>query len=205
MLNTPLPLYEIIFYGFSALMIAAALMVILSKNPVRSVLSLVLCFFSASVLWLMLKAEFLSLLLLFVYVGAVMTLFLFVVMMLNINAETKRTGRAFYWPITLIVLAILLGIILVALGPERLHWVNNIAAPIVETSNTKALGILLFNDYAYPFELAGVLLLVAIVAAISLGFHGRKPDAKSQSMAAQHRVKKSDRLRLVDIKANHHD
>jgi len=193
-----LPIYAIVFYAFAGLLISAACGVILAKNPVRAVLSLVLCFFASSVLWMMLQAEFLALVLIFVYVGAVMTLFLFVVMMLNVDTVSHREGFARYLLLGLIVMVILIALMLFALWPERASLGLN--APETSISNIQSLGVLLFTDYIYPFEVAGVILLVAIVASISLAFHGRKPDTKTQSISAQHRANKKDRLRIINMK-----
>ena len=197
-----LPLYSILFYVFSGVLLAAASWVILAKNPVQAVLSLVLCFFAASVLWMMLQAEFLALVLIFVYVGAVMTLFLFVVMMLNVDIASHRDGFARYLLVGLVVMAILVGLICLAIWPMASIHLGAVAE---ETSNIQSLGVLLFTGYLYPFEVAGVILLVAIVASISLAFHGPKLDTKRQSISAQHAASKSKRLRIVKMKAESHD
>ena len=199
---TALPIYSILFYIFAGALLAAALWVILAKNPVQAVLSLVLCFFIASLLWMMLQAEFLALVLIFVYVGAVMTLFLFVVMMLNVDMASHRDGfvRSLLWG--LIVMAVLVGLMLMALWPSN----GMSGATVVESGNNiENLGLLLFSDYLYPFEVAGVILLVAIIAAISLAFYGRKPDTKTQSISKQHLVTKASRLRIIKMKGGSHD
>lgn len=200
----PLPIYSIVFYCFAGLLLLTATWVILSKNPVQAVLSLVTCFFASSVLWMMLQAEFLSLVLIFVYVGAVMTLFLFVVMMLNIDIARHREGFASYLLLGLLVTTILIGLMLFALWPERA--MNMALTPeSSHFSNIQSLGTLLFTDYIYPFEVAGVILLVAIVASISLAFHGPKADAKTQSIHAQQAVNKAQRLRIIKMKGEQHD
>ncbi len=199
-----LPVYSILFYVFSGLLLAAATWVILAKNPVQAVLSLVLCFFAASVLWMMLEAEFLALVLIFVYVGAVMTLFLFVVMMLNIDVVSYRDGFVRYLLLGLVVIAILVGLLLVAIWPS-VPLINDLNAATTDSNNIESLGVLLFSDYLYPFEVAGAILLVAIVASISLAFHGRKADTKQQSIAKQHAAQKSERLRIIKMKAEKHD
>ncbi len=199
-----LPIYAIVFYCFAGLLIASAVWVIVAKNPVQAVLSLVLCFFASSILWMMLQAEFLALVLIFVYVGAVMTLFLFVVMMLNIDIVSVREGFARYLLLGLVVMAILIGLMIFAIWPEHLA---QLAVPLEghQASNIQSLGVLLFTEYLYPFEIAGVILLVAIVASISLAFHGRKPDAKRQNIRAQHAVQPKDRVRIIKMKAEKHD
>ncbi len=198
-----IPIHQIIFYVFSVLLLGSALMVITQRNPVRAALFLVLTFFCSSVLWMMLQAEFLALALIFVYVGAVMTLLLFVVMMLNIDIATLKEGFTRWLPLGVIVLAVLAAVILYVIGPGRLNDAS-IAMPVLpdDYSNVKAMGILLFTQYMYPFELAAVILLVAIVAAISLAFFGRKKGTKAQVVSQQLKAKKADRLRVVDIKAD---
>ncbi|MDE2349313.1 MAG: NADH-quinone oxidoreductase subunit J, partial [Gammaproteobacteria bacterium] len=160
----------LLFFVFSAVLLASALGVILARNPVYSALLLVLCFFDSAVIWLLLNAEFLAIVLVLVYVGAVMVLFLFVVMMLDINLEELRKGVAGYWPLAVavagfVVFAIINVIVVRHLGGAALR-----AAPALPPgySNTRALGIALFTRYAYPAQLAAVILLVASVAAIVL-------------------------------------
>lgn len=199
----PLPIYKIVFFIFAAMLISSALMVVVSRNPVRSILFLVLSFFCAAVLWMMIQAEFLSLVLIFVYVGAVMTLFLFVVMMLQIDEAVLKEGFVRYLPYGFLAMVLLVAMMLMVIGPE--HLSSAMSLPVVHDvnySNTKTMGTLLFTDYVYPFEIAALILLVAIIAAIALAFHGRKPNAKSQNVMKQLSAKKSDRLRVVDIKAD---
>lgn len=159
---------HIIFYIFAFVAFSSALVVITARHPVRSVLALVVTFFAMSGVWMILQAEFLSLILLLVYVGAVMTLFLFVVMMLNVDKEVKASHFTRYLPLGILLVVLLIGLIIVTLGP---HYFGLTAIPTPlnsVNSNTKQLGLLLYTDYAYPFEIAGILLLAAIIAAISL-------------------------------------
>ncbi|MEO8343327.1 MAG: NADH-quinone oxidoreductase subunit J [Gallionella sp.] len=190
----------IVFYVFSALIIFAALRVITARNPVYAVLFLVLAFISAAGIWMLLEAEFLAIALVLVYVGAVMVLFLFVVMMLDINLIRLREGFWRWLPF---------GAALAGLMAFEMIWVlgsNNISDGTVVTrhaagySNTKELGRLIYTDYVYPFEIAAVLLLVAMIAAIALTLRRRK-DAKSQVISEQVAVKKADRLRIIPMKS----
>jgi NADH-quinone oxidoreductase subunit J len=189
-----------LFYAFSAIMIIAALRVITARNPVHSALFLVLSFFSASALWLLLKAEFLAIVLVLVYVGAVMVLFLFVVMMLDINLEKLREGFWGYLP-----LAAGIGVIIV-LQMAAVIWRGFLKSdqivPAVSANigNTKELGKLIYTQYIYAFEIAAVILLLAIVAAVALTLRRRK-DAKYFDPAAALKVKASDRVRIVKMKA----
>ena len=189
-----------LFYFFSAILIFAALRVVTARNPVHAALFLVLSFFSAAGVWILLKAEFLALTLVLVYVGAVMVLFLFVVMMLDINLVRLREGFWRWLPF---------GAALAGLMAFEMIWVLGSAGtsegsmPIkhaADYSNTKELGRLIYTEYVYPFEIAAVLLLVAMVAAIALTQRRRK-DAKSQVVAEQIAVKKADRLRVVPMQA----
>jgi len=190
-------LKSIVFYVLAAFLLLAALRVITARNPVHAVLYLVLAFFSAGGLWLLLSAEFLAIALVMVYVGAVMVLFLFVVMMLDINIERLRRGFWSYLPVGAVVgllMVVEMGLVLSAdyFGSQSFP---DHAAP-AGYSNTQELGRLLFTDYAYPFELASVILLVAIVAAVILTLRHRT-DAKRLDPARQIAVKASDRLRIV--------
>ena len=192
---------SIFFYTFSAVLLFAALKVITSRNPVHSALYLVLCFFQASAIWMLLQAEFLSISLILVYVGAVMVLFLFVVMMLDVNIEAMRKGFWSHFPLAASIGAVLaLELASVLLGGFRLTQAPVTAAlPDGEQfSNTKALGLVLYSEYLYPLEIAAVILLVAIVAAIALTLRDRK-DSKAQNPSDQVRVKASDRLQLVKM------
>lgn len=176
-------------------------MVILVRNPVKGALFLVLAFFCSSVLWMLMQAEFLSLALIFVYVGAVMTLFLFVVMMLNLDLSSLREGFVRYLPFGLIVMALLVGLMLFVIGPK--HFDSSYATLKIQPSdysNTKELGNVLYTEYLYPFEIAAVILLVAIVSAISLAFRPKR-ERKSQNIAAQINVRAEDRVKLVNMKS----
>jgi NADH-quinone oxidoreductase subunit J len=192
---------SIFFYTFSTVMLFAAFKVITSRNPVHSALYLVLCFFQASAIWMLLQAEFLSITLILVYVGAVMVLFLFVVMMLDINIEAMRKGFWSHFPLAASIGAVLaLELASVLLGGFRLTQAPVTAAlPEGEQySNTKELGIVLYTEYLYPLEVAAVILLVAIVAAIALTLRERK-DSKAQNPSDQVRVKAADRMQLVKM------
>lgn len=194
-----------LFLIFAAIMLLAAVRVISARNPVHAVLYLVLSFFSAACLWVLLQAEFLAIALVLVYVGAVMVLFLFVVMMLDIHIDRAAGGFWRHAPAALVVAAlILLQLWLVLSQPA---WLGLREAPavaagaVVAKSNVHALGMLTFTEYVYPLQIAGVLLLVAIVAAIALTLRGRK-DSKWQDPAQQVRVRAADRVRLVSMVAD---
>ena len=189
------------FYLFAFVLLFAAYRVITARNPVHAVLYLMLSFSQAAALWLLLKAEFLGLTLVLVYLGAVMVLFLFVVMMLDIKLEGDRWSFWQHFPLA----AVLGG--LVALEIIAVLWVGfpNITAPAVsvagaEVSNTKALGLLLYTEYLYPIEVAAVILLVAMVAAIALTLRQRK-DSKAINPGAQVSVRASDRLVVLPMNA----
>lgn len=190
----------LVFYPFAAALIASAFMVVISKNPVRGALFLVFSFFTSAVLWMLMEAEFLALALIFVYVGAVMTLFLFVVMMINIDLVPKREGFVRYLPFGLLVMAIVVGLMLYIIGPSHFGWLSKaiITPHAADYSNVKDIGQVLYTDYVYPFEIASIILLVAIVAAISLAFRG-KQNSKAQNIPKQLSVNPKDRVRLVDI------
>ena len=195
------PTYDVIFYFFSAALILASIFVVISCNPVNSILFLILAFFCSSVLWLLLQAEFLALVLIFVYVGAVMTLFMFVLMMVNFDSMSTTSGRLRLMPVGLVVLLLLLGVIGLTLIQSHLPMMSALPHDFGSTyNNTQSLGVLLFTQYIYPFEIAGVILLVAMVAAISLTFFGRRHDVKVQKLAEQHEVTKASRLKLVEMK-----
>lgn len=194
---TPL---HIIFYLFAAVAVCSAVAVVTVRNPVRSVLSLVVTFFAMSGIWMLLHAEFLSLILLLVYVGAVMTLFLFVVMMLNIDREDKRSGFVRYLPFGTIIVLLLTGLMVIAVGPQH-FGMPVMPVPIShpsDYSNIQQLGSVLYTDYAYPFQLAGVLLLAAIIAAITLTHRG-PVKRKVQNPRDQIAVRPEDRVRLVKM------
>ena len=188
----------ILFYVFAAIIVFAALRVVTARNPVHSALWLVLAFFTAAAHWLMLGAEFLAIVLVLVYVGAVMVLFLFVIMMLDVNFEHLRKGFRSYLPVGATVgVLVLIVMVLVVLG----GYLKPVAAPVpvpASAENTKALGLLLYTDYVYPFEIAAVILLVAIIAAIVLTHRTRK-QTKHQDPSEQVKVRARDRLRVLSI------
>jgi NADH-quinone oxidoreductase subunit J len=194
---------QIVFYLFSSIAILAASMVIISRNTVRALLCLVLTFFAASGLWILLEAEFLAVTLVLVYVGAVMVLFMFVVMMLDVELATIREGFTRYLPLGLCVSVLVVVSLVYAINSKNIGqaFVQSSAVHATEFSNVKQLGELLYTHFLYPFELAGILLLVAIVAAISLTFRGHRgrialPPEK------QILANKQSRLRLVKMTSN---
>lgn len=191
-----------IFYFFAAILVFAGLRVITARNPVHAALFLVLAFFTAAGLWMLLEAEFLAITLVLVYVGAVMVLFLFVVMMLDINLDRLREGFWDYLPIAGFVSVLLVIEMALILGSRHfgLEVMGTPAPHAADYSNTKELGRLLYTDYVYAFELAAVILLVAIVAAIALTLRRRK-DSKYIDPAEQVKVKRNDRLRIVKMPA----
>src|SRR5262245_25706361 len=193
-------LVAILFWAFAAVLVGAAIGVILARNPVHSVLFLVLCFFNAAVLWLLIQAEFLAIVLVLVYVGAVMVLFLFVVMMLDVNIEELREGFARNAPLGGLIALIMIVELAYVLWVRRLGLELPGAAPLAAagSSNTAEIGAVLYTRYAYPFQLAAVVLLIAIVAAITLTMR-RRPGLKSQDIAGQVAVKAADRVRLVSM------
>ena len=194
------PIYQVLFYFFSGLLITASLCVVTSRNTVYGVLALVLAFFCSALLWMLLQTEFLALMLIFVYVGAVMTLLLFVVMMLNIDLEKIREKFTHFLPVAVVVLILLVVILSLAFHVHYLHSLSGPHYP-ADYSNTTELGTLLFTRYLYPFEIAGMILLVAMISAISLAFFGRKVGTKTQSISEQHLATKQDRLRIVTMKS----
>jgi NADH-quinone oxidoreductase subunit J len=190
----------ILFFIFAGVLVCAALGVILSRNPVYSALLLVLCFFNSAVIWVLLDAEFLGIVLVLVYVGAVMVLFLFVVMMLDINLEKLRADFVGYWPLTVavagfVVFAMINVIVVKQLGGATLKTAPALAA---DYSNTRELGVQLFTRYAYPAQVAALILLVASVAAIVLTLRQRK-GGKPQDIAKQVAVRAKDRVRIVKM------
>ena len=190
----------ILFFIFGVVLVCAALGVILARNPVHSALLLVLCFFNSAVIWLMLDAEFLGIVLVLVYVGAVMVLFLFVVMMLDVDARRIRKELAGYWPLTVAVAGFLVFAIVNVIVVRHLGGATfKTAAALPENySNTRALGAALFTRYAYPAQLAAVILLVASVAAIILTLRRRR-GIKPQDVAQQVAVRARDRVRIVKM------
>ncbi|MBI3141173.1 MAG: NADH-quinone oxidoreductase subunit J [Rhodocyclales bacterium] len=191
-----------VFYFLSTILVLAALGVITARNPVHAALFLVLSFFTASGTWLLLQAEFLAIALIVVYVGAVMVLFLFVVMMLDINLERLRQG---FWnnlwlggPIALLMVGEMVAVVAARyFGAEAMPEPK---APGAGYSNTKELGRLIYTEYVYPFELASVILLVAIIAAIILTMRKRR-DTRYLNPAEQIAVKRNDRVRIVAMPA----
>jgi NADH-quinone oxidoreductase subunit J len=190
---------EILFYAFSAVLVVAAVGVITARNPVHAALFLVFAFFNSAVLWLLMEAEFLAIVLVLVYVGAVMVLFLFVVMMLDVNVAQLRQGFTRYAPLGILIA------VLVVVEIGSVVWVKQMdAAPSAALaapagySNTGALGELLYTKYLYPFELAAMILLVAIVAAIVLTMR-RRTGLKAQDISRQVAVRAADRIRIVKM------
>ena len=192
-----------LFYVFAAVLLFAAFRVITARNPVHAALFLVLAFFQAAAIWLLLKAEFLAITLVLVYVGAVMVLFLFVVMMLDVNIDGVRKGFWKHFPLAGTVGAIIaLEMSYVLMGgfrepPKLAGTAGHIGDQL---SNTKELGKILYSEYVYPLEIAAVILLVAIIAAIALTLRERK-DSKQTNPSEQVRVKAADRVRLVKMKS----
>src|SRR5580658_1248307 len=192
----------ILFFVFAAVLICAALGVILARNPVYSALLLVLCFFTSAVIWLLLDAEFLGIVLVLVYVGAVMVLFLFVVMMLDINLEELRKGLASYWPLAVAVAGFVVFAMINVIVVRHLGGMDLRTAPALPAnySNTRELGTALFTRYAYPAQIAAVILLVASVAAIVLTLR-RRTGGKPQNIALQVAAQAKDRVRIVKMAA----
>ena len=192
----------VLFYAFAAVLVVAALGVVTSRNPVHSAFFLVLAFFQSSMLWLLLEAEFLAVVLVLVYVGAVMVLFLFVVMMLDINVEELRQGYTRYLPLGLVVASVVIVEIahVIWFRSQDLPLLSMPAARPADYSNTKELGTVLYTEHVYAFELAAVILLLAIVAAITLTMR-RRPGLKVQNIAKQVAVRRDDRVRLVKVDA----
>jgi NADH-quinone oxidoreductase subunit J len=190
-----------LFYVFSAVLLFAAFRVITARTPVYAVLYLVLAFFNAACVWMLLRAEFLAISLVLVYVGAVMVLFLFVVMMLDMNTDSLREGFWKHFPLAGligVVIALEMALVLIPGFDVRSAPVADAAA--LKLGNTKLLGIEVYTKYLYPLQIAAVVLLVAIVAAIALTLRRRK-DSKYQDPAEQLRAKKADRVRIVQMKA----
>jgi len=192
----------ILFYLFSAILVGAGFMVITIRNPVKAALFLVLAFIACAGVWILLEAEFLAITLVLVYVGAVMVLFLFVVMMLDINLAPLKEGFTRYLPLGAIIAIVIVIEISIVVGPER-FGLEQIPAPepaAADYSNTKELGRLLYVQYVYPFELAAVILLVAIVAAIALTLRPKR-HTKFIKIEDQLDVRRNDRVRMVKMPA----
>ncbi len=199
----PSIIFSLFFYAFAGLLVVSALRVITARNPVHAALFLVLAFFCASGLWMLLKAEFLSLALILVYIGAVMVLFLFVVMMLDLDLEHLRRDFSKYLPVAFLMG----GVIVLELSIVLIRSFIGTNAPVqsmpdeLTVNNTQALGKLIFVDYVYAFEIAGVILLVAIIAAVALTLRTRK-DSKSQDVSYQVNVNPADRMRIVKMETD---
>ena len=190
----------LIFYAFAVVLVYAALRVITARNPVVAALHLVLAFFSASGIWLLLRAEFLAITLVLVYVGAVMVLFLFVVMMLDVNTDRMREGFWRNLPVAAVVGTLIVLELAAVLWQQFRVRASNVPLSPADYSNTKALGRLLYTEYVYAFELAAVLLLLAIVAAIALTLR-RRADTKHQNVSQQLAARAADRVRLVNVRS----
>jgi NADH-quinone oxidoreductase subunit J len=190
-----------VFYFLSSILVFAGLRVITARNPVHAAMFLVLAFFTAAGIWVLLQAEFLAITLVLVYVGAVMVLFLFVVMMLDINLERLRQGFWSYLPLGAMVGLLMAVEMSVVLGGRYfgLERAPGPAAAVAGYSNTKELGRLLYTEYVYPFELASLILLVGLIAAIALTLRKRDDGTKRTDAAAQVRVKAADRMRVVSM------
>ena len=190
-----------VFYFLSAILVLAGLRVITARNPVHAALYLVLAFFTASGVWMLLQAEFLAIALVLVYVGAVMVLFLFVVMMLDINLDRLREGFWSYLPLGSIIALLMVAEMGLVLGGNYLGlFESSVAQAAAEDSNVQAVGRLLFTDYVYPFELASVILLVGIVAAVALTQRDKRKN-KAVSPSQQVFVKAKDRVRVLQMPA----
>ena len=190
---------DFVFYVLSFVLLASGLSVITSRNPVTAALSLVLAFFNAAGIWLLLQAEFLAIALVLVYVGAVMVLFLFVVMMLDINLDKLREGFWDYLPMAGFI-GLLMMVEMVMVFKTKPFTLAPITEPISNISNTEMIGNTLYSNYVLPFELASVVLLIAIVSAIALTLRDRK-DSKKTNPADQVTVKRQDRVRIVRMKS----
>ncbi len=191
---------KFVFYVFALITVYAAFRVITVRNPVHAVLHLVLAFFSSAGIWLLAEAEFLGITLVLVYVGAVMVLFLFVVMMLDVNLAPLREGFVRYLPVGGAIGGLMILEMSLILASRHFAAAKALPPHGPHYSNTRELGALLYTDYAYPFEIAAFILLVAIVAAIALTLR-RRPDARRQQVGEQVRVRRQDRVRLVAMAA----
>jgi len=189
---------QFIFYIFATVTIASAIGVVTVRNPVYAALFLILAFFTSAATWILLEAEFLGVVLVLVYVGAVMVLFLFVIMMLDINIDPLREGFIRYLPVGILVAVIVAAEIIMVLSSDAFNMAIPEPMPL-SYSNTEALGEILYTEYVYPFELAAVILVVAIIAAISLTMRKRKDTTKHQNPSEQIRVRSKDRLRIIKM------
>jgi len=195
-------LQDFMFYLFAGITLLSALMVVSTRYPVRSVLYLVLAFVASASLWMLLESEFLSLVLIFVYVGAVMTLFLFVVMMLNLEVSPVSRHKPLYLLAGLLITGVLAFLMLHSIGFNHFSLKHYPTPPMQASdySNTYALGTLLYTHYVLAFELAAIILLVAIIAAIGIAFRGVRPDTRSQQVMDQLQADPKTRVRLVNMK-----
>lgn len=193
---------KILFYLVAAVLVFSASMVILRRNPVHSALFLVFAFFNCAILWMLMEAEFLAITLVLVYVGAVMVLFLFVVMMLDIDLAALRAGFMRYLALGGLIATAMLVELLLVVGPAR-FGLDKFPKPMpqqADFSNTQAIGEQLYTAYVYPFETAAVILLVGIIAAIGLTLR-RRPEKKTQNISRQLQVRREKRVRLVSMEA----
>lgn len=193
---------KLLFFIFSSIAVLSAFRMVTTRNAVHAALYLVLTFFSTALVWLLLEAEFLSIVLVLVYVGAVMVLFLFVVMMLDVNSAPLREGFIRFLPVGATVAGVMIVEMSLVVGP-KLFGLDVYPAPAAKAadySNTAELGGVLYTVYVYPFEIAAVILLVAMVAAIMLTLR-RRPDVKYQDASAQAKVRSEDRIRIVSMPA----
>ena len=191
---------KFLFYLFALILLFAAYRVITVRNPVHAAFNLVLAFFTAAGIWMLLEAEFLAITLVLVYVGAVMVLFLFVVMMLDINLAPLHEGFARYLPLALPVAGAMVVEMMLVVGARHFQLIEAPLQHGADYSNTRELGRVLYTDYVYPFEIASVILLVAIIAAIALTMR-RRPGTRYQNPAQQVRVKREDRLKIIKMDA----
>jgi NADH-quinone oxidoreductase subunit J len=192
--------FDVVFYLFATITMLAGMGVVLARNPVHAALFLVLAFCSAAGIWMLLEAEFLAIALILVYVGAVMVLFLFVVMMLDINLVKLREGFWRWFPFGALLAGLMVFEMIWVLGSPQLSDVSSAIVHGADYSNTRELGRVLYTQYVYPFELAAVILLVAMVAAIALTLR-RRTNVKKQNISEQVKVKKADRLRIVKMQS----
>lgn len=194
-----------VFYFFSAILLFASLRVVTSRNPIHAALFLVLAFFTASGIWMLLQAEFLAIALVLVYVGAVMVLFLFVVMMLDINLDRMREGFWSYLPLGAIIALLMVLEMGLVIGGNYFDLLESAVPQLsAQESNAKAVGRLIYTEYVYPFELASVVLLVGIIAAVALTQRGKRKN-KSVSPATQVFVKARDRMRVLQMPSEKQD
>lgn len=197
----PFSAEALIFWPTAALLVFAALSVILVRNPVHAVLFLVLCFFTSAVLWLLLEAEFLGIALVLVYVGAVMVLFLFVVMMLDINMTVIRQGFVKFAPVAGLFAVLMAAELVFVIWHQKLGLAEFVKAPLPEGySNTSAIGQVMYTEYVYPFEIAALILLVGIIVAITLTMR-KRPGTRHQLASEQVKAKPEGRVRLVKMKS----